>query len=175
MARKPAAKVMPTRALTWVWPTPSMAYSTGSSMVRILREPSLSRLNAAYRVVVLPEPVGPVTSTMPLGTCNARCTVCITAAGMPNWVNDKLPCSLSRIRSTTRSLLRVGKVDTRTSNAFAPITSDTRPSWGTRFSAISRRAITLTRDTSSGAMRPGNVAASRITPSTRRRTRSRDS
>ena len=50
-----------------------------------------------------------------------------------------------------------------------------RPSCGTRFSAMSSRAMTLTRDTSIGAMRGGRLSASRITPSTRKRTRSADS
>ena len=44
-----------------------MLYSTGSSVVMILSSILFSSLRAAYSVVVFPEPVGPVTSTMPLG------------------------------------------------------------------------------------------------------------
>jgi hypothetical protein len=40
-------------------------YSTGSSMVMILSCPVLISESAAYSVVVLPLPVGPVTSSMP--------------------------------------------------------------------------------------------------------------
>ncbi len=44
-----------------------MPYSTGSSVVMILSSILFNSLSAAYSVVVFPEPVGPVTSTMPLG------------------------------------------------------------------------------------------------------------
>ena len=44
-----------------------MSYSTGSSVVISLSSMLLSSLSAEYSVVVLPEPVGPVTSTMPFG------------------------------------------------------------------------------------------------------------
>src|SRR5215468_7901512 len=42
-------------------------YSTGSSMVMIFLSGELILSSAAYRVVVLPDPVGPVTSKMPWG------------------------------------------------------------------------------------------------------------
>jgi hypothetical protein len=40
-------------------------YSTGSSMVMILSSGVAISESAAYSVVVLPEPVGPVTTTIP--------------------------------------------------------------------------------------------------------------
>ena len=40
-------------------------YSTGSSTVMMLMSGLLMRVSAEYSVVVLPDPVGPVTSTMP--------------------------------------------------------------------------------------------------------------
>ncbi len=43
-------------------------YSTGSSIVISLSSSLLISFSAAYRVVVLPDPVGPVTSTMPYGS-----------------------------------------------------------------------------------------------------------
>ena len=49
------------------WIRPSISYSTGSSVVMILTVSSLASFRAAYSVVVLPEPVGPVTTTMPFG------------------------------------------------------------------------------------------------------------
>ena len=47
--------------------TPAIRCSTGSSIVRMERLPSLTAPSAAYSVVDLPLPVGPVTSTAPLG------------------------------------------------------------------------------------------------------------
>ena len=175
IARRPAAKLIPTLALTGVWPMPSMAYSTGSSTVRMLRWPSLRAASAAYSVVVLPEPVGPVTSTMPLGWASAPCSLAATVGDSPSCASSRVPACLASRRSTTRSPSRAGRVDTRTSSAWLPIRSEIRPSCGTRFSAMSSRAITLIRDTSSGASRGGRLAAVRSTPSTRRRTRSIDS
>ena len=64
------------RGLTWVWLMPSRSYSTGSSTVMMLSVWSSSRDSAAYSVVVLPEPVGPVTSTMPCGWWIRRSSSC---------------------------------------------------------------------------------------------------
>ncbi len=50
---------------TCIWVTPDSRYSTGSSMVMIFFSEELIRSKAAYRVVVLPLPVGPVTRIMP--------------------------------------------------------------------------------------------------------------
>ena len=44
---------------------PIRLYSTGSSAVEMLTAASLSSLRAEYKVVVLPDPVGPVTRHMP--------------------------------------------------------------------------------------------------------------
>ena len=67
MARRALAKVNSILALTWVWPMPGSSYSTGSSTVSTLVVDASTVLRPAYSVVVLPEPVGPVTSTMPCG------------------------------------------------------------------------------------------------------------
>ncbi len=48
-----------------------------------------------------------------------------------------------------------------------------RPSWGSRFSAMSSRDITFTREASSGAMLRCGAITSRMTPSTRNRTERR--
>ncbi len=50
-----------------IWMMPATSYSTGSSAVSSFDSIRLMRPRAEYSVVVLPEPVGPVTSTMPLG------------------------------------------------------------------------------------------------------------
>jgi len=47
------------------WLMPGRLYSTGSSAVQMLSLKVFSSERAEYRVVVLPEPVGPVTSTIP--------------------------------------------------------------------------------------------------------------
>ncbi|MNT26758.1 hypothetical protein D3C72_1623520 [compost metagenome] len=65
MERKPLAKVSPFFSLTGICRMPGSWYSTGSSMVMIFSRPLWISVSAAYRVVVLPEPVGPVTSSMP--------------------------------------------------------------------------------------------------------------
>ena len=65
MERRPRANVRPFFSFTGICKTPGNWYSTGSSMVTILSLRRLISVSAAYSVVVLPLPVGPVTSTMP--------------------------------------------------------------------------------------------------------------
>ena len=67
MAGSTAAKVRPALKLTWTWLMPSIRYSTGSSTVITLTSGRAISARVAYSVVDLPEPVGPVTSTMPCG------------------------------------------------------------------------------------------------------------
>ena len=64
-----------------------------------------------------------------------------------------------------------GIVTMRVSMAWPSTVSDTRPSWGTRFSAMSSEAMIFTRETTPAVMRLGIVVVSRSTPSTRKRTR----
>jgi len=59
------AKLNPMLDLTCTWLTPPSWYSIGSSTVIIFFSEELISLKAAYRVVVLPLPVGPVTSMIP--------------------------------------------------------------------------------------------------------------
>ena len=63
--RSPRAKLRPFCSFTGICSTPGSWYSTGSSMVMILSRPWFDSLIIAYKVVVLPLPVGPVTSSMP--------------------------------------------------------------------------------------------------------------
>ena len=60
-------KVRSIFSCTCTWLMRGSRYSTGSSTVMILRSGVLISSSAAYSVVVLPLPVGPVTRTMPLG------------------------------------------------------------------------------------------------------------
>src|ERR1700730_9621168 len=94
-----------------------MKYSIGSSTVMMLRVLSLRRSSPAYSVVVLPEPVGPVTSRMPCGLWISSSMSCWVCASMPRESRSSLPACLSRIRSTTRSPCPEGMVETRTSTA----------------------------------------------------------
>ncbi|CRW98505.1 hypothetical protein PAERUG_P53_London_9_VIM_2_02_13_03224 [Pseudomonas aeruginosa] len=161
---------MSTLALTWVWPMPSRWYSIGSSTVRMFRVRSLSVVRLAYRVVVLPEPVGPVTSRMPCGLRTVSSISLRSRSLMPRCCRFRRPACLSSRRSTTRSPLAEGRVETRMSTSRPPTRREIRPSWGIRFSAMSSRAMTLIRDTSRAASSRLGSSTSRSTPSTRKRT-----
>ena len=63
--RMAAAKVQPMRGLTCTWRRPLWVISIGSSAVQILRPAVLMSLMTECSVVVLPQPVGPTTSTRP--------------------------------------------------------------------------------------------------------------
>ena len=167
IARKPRAKLISTLPLTCVWPIPGSMYSTGSSMVRILRALSLISDRPAYRVVVLPEPVGPVTRIMPWGLRRPWRNPRSTAGGIASCARRSCPDCLSSKRSTTRSPWAEGIVDMRISTAWPAIRTEMRPSWGTRRSAISRRAMTLSRDTSSGPSMRLRDSTSASSPSMR--------
>ena len=56
-----AANVRPMDAFAWICVTPGRSYSMGSSAVEMLMPGSLISASAEYSVVVLPDPVGPVT------------------------------------------------------------------------------------------------------------------
>ena len=64
-----------------------------------------------------------------------------------------------------------GIVTMRVSIAWPSTVSDTRPSCGTRLSAMSRSAMIFTRETVPATIRRGICVVSRSTPSTRKRTR----
>src|SRR5260363_177972 len=104
------------------------SYSIGSSTVMILAVSVSSLESAAYRVVVFPEPVGPVTSTMPCGrvisVSNCRCV----SAAMPSVSRLSRCASFSSNLNTARSPCPVGSVETRTSTRRPPTRSVIRPS-----------------------------------------------
>ncbi|MNE60772.1 hypothetical protein D3C80_1559420 [compost metagenome] len=122
--------------------------------------------------MVLPDPVGPVTRKMPCGFSSMCMKPARTELGICMWSMSRRTACLSSKRSTTRSPWAAGKVDTRTSTSWPARRRLIRPSWGTRFSAISRRAMTLMRETSRAESPRGGVSTSRMTPSMRMRTRS---
>ena len=67
MDRSPEAKSYPFWGSACVWVIPGMWYSIGSSIVTIFISDERIFLTKAYRVVVLPDPVGPVVRIMPFG------------------------------------------------------------------------------------------------------------
>ena len=64
-ARRAAANVKPILGWTWTCRSPSCVISTGSSAVQIFRAGLLRRSSSAWRVVVLPDPVGPTQRMSP--------------------------------------------------------------------------------------------------------------
>ena len=151
MARSPLAKDISTRLFTWVCPTPSSSYSMGSSTVRILRWGEFSSARIAYSVVLFPDPVGPVTRMMPCGCCTKPFSRRLSTADSPIFSSVRRRLFLSSRRSTALSPYCEGNVETRTSIFLRPRRREIRPSCGSRFSAISSRAMTLIREISSGA------------------------
>ena len=64
-ARSPSAKPRSIAVVTCIWLNDPSTISIGSSTVQTLTSGVASCFSVEYSVVVLPEPVGPVTSTMP--------------------------------------------------------------------------------------------------------------
>ena len=80
---------------------------------------------------------------------------------MPSASRPISACDLSRIRMTMPSPSTRGIVTTRVSIAWPSTVSDTRPSCGTRFSAMSRSAMIFTREITPAIMRRGIWVVSR--------------
>ena len=170
MARKALAKSKSILGLTWVWPTPANSYSIGSSTVMMLLRVASKVCSAAYKVVVLPEPVGPVTKIMPWGCCTNEAKRCSVSPDMPTDSKLKRPCDLSSKRNTARSPCALGKVETRTSIARWPKRKEIRPSCGKRFSAMSSSAMIFKREIKAACKARLGCTTSRNVPSTRKRT-----
>ncbi len=123
--RRPRAKVRPFFSLTGICVIPGSWYSTGSSIVMILSSSFLISEIAAYSVVVFPEPVGPVTSTMPYGSLMNRRIRCMSRSSKPQTsseseANSRFVDSLSRMRMTQSSPWTDGMIDTRKSTVNPP-------------------------------------------------------
>jgi hypothetical protein len=95
---------------------PSSWYSIGSSVVMIFVCSSLISLSALYNVVVLPEPVGPVTNTMPCGNLikwwNWRKSPCPSPAA-----EREIHAVLVQDRITIPSPCNMGIIETRMSTS----------------------------------------------------------
>ena len=153
--------------LTWIWLTPSSWYSTGSSTVISLLSLVLRVFSAVYRVVVLPLPVGPVTSSTPWGIFSTLCKRCSGWALKPSTAKSSTTLSRLSRRSTTLSPCMVGTVETRMSRSLPCTRISIRPSCGRRRSAMLSRAISLIREITAGDSCTGGASVSCSTPSTR--------
>ena len=105
----------------------------------------LMLVSAEYSVVVLPEPVGPVHSRMPLGRCTNCAIASTTSARMPKVFKSSVVEPLSKRRITMRSPCAVGMVERRRSMSRPATLMRMRPSCGMRFSAMFRLPMILTR------------------------------
>ena len=134
-----------------------------------------SRAIAEYRVLVFPDPVGPVTSTIPYGFKIAFSNLTSDSDSKPSLVISSRRFSLSSNRSTIFSPHNVGSVLTRKSNCFfLPlifIFSMMRPSCGSRFSLMSSLAMILSREVIASFNFKGGDMIDCRTPSIRNRTR----
>src|SRR5580704_15258991 len=149
---------------------PGISYSTGSSMVRILRVVSLRIDSMVASVVVLPLPVGPVMTIMPCGSASRWRNVLSSWLDRPSLLNSRSPRSRGRSRTAALSPCCVGMVATRTSISERPTRRRAAPSCGKRRSAMLSPARIFMRDTSACGMTPGGAGMARNMPSTRMRT-----
>ena len=101
-------------------------------------------------MLVFPDPVGPVTSTMPHGFRIAVSNLASDSLSNPSFVMSSINLSLSSRRMTIFSPKSVGRQETRKSMSFGLPSSWKRilmrPSWGRRFSEMSSLAMILMRD-----------------------------
>ena len=101
-------------------------------------------------MLVLPLPVGPVTSTMPHGRRIAGSNLASDSGSKPSFVMSSISLSLSSRRMTIFSPNSVGRTETRKSISFGTPFSLKRilmrPSCGSRFSAMSSFDMILMRD-----------------------------
>ncbi len=120
-------------------------------------------------MVLLPLPVGPVTSIKPCGIWIDSMRSFDWRSSKPKPVNSMGMAPLSRIRMTIFSPYTVGTVLTRRSTRLSPDFTAMAPSWGTRFSAMSILARILKRERMGTNIDRGGGANSCSAPSTRRR------
>ena len=100
-----------------------------------------------YSVVVFPDPVGPVTNTIPCDEETAFRIVFRSLSSKPSCSIFFSPAFLFKIRITTRSLLLVGKIEIRKSTSNVLYLKGIAPSCGSRLSEISSLLKILIRVT----------------------------
>ncbi len=84
----------------------------------------------------------------------------LASPSMPSWSSERSALSLSRMRIVAPSPRWVGKVVTRRSIWRSSTLTPTRPSWGTRFSAMLRSPMIFSREITAETIRFGTWAAS---------------
>ena len=122
-----------------------MSASTGSSTVTIFTCSLFSALNAVYKVVDLPLPVGPVTNRIPYGLASICCSIDISSRFRPSSLISLVRLSLEEIRITIFSPCTVGIEEIRISYSRRSTITDIRPSCGFLFSEISIPPMILIR------------------------------
>ena len=123
--------------------------------------------------MVLPEPVGPVHSSMPSGAVTMSRYGPTTTGGMPSLSRVMSDRDLSSSRSTIFSPWTVPTTEMRTSIGRPSTMTENWPSWGRRRSTMFRSDMTFMRDEMGGPMRRGSSMASVRAPSMRNRTSTR--
>ena len=120
-----------------------------------------------YSVVVLPEPVGPVTRRIPSWFSSSRLMPSVSLVFSPSESSDLTVARESRIRITTFSPSDAGSVDTRRSIGWPFTATRARPSCGRSRSAMSSDDMILMREISGSPAWRGIFITWRSTPSMR--------
>ncbi len=112
-ALRPEAKVKPILGLTWVWLILGIRYSIGSSIVEILTAGVFKISSIEYKVVVLPQPVGPVIKIIPIGFF--RLSLILSKLLSLNPKSSKLRALVvsGKRRITIFSPSKAGRIETR--------------------------------------------------------------
>src|SRR3990172_42748 len=126
MDRSAAAKVSPAFSFTCTCTIPWIRYSTGSSTVTMFTPSLCTCRSAEYSVVVLPEPVGPVTRMTPSRLSSKDLIVAPSSWLRPRESSDSTMRLASRIRRTTFSPSVAGRVETRRATG-TPLTATPAP------------------------------------------------
>ncbi len=168
--RSALANVSPMSAWVWIWVMRGSWNSTGSSTVMIFFMPSSAAASVAYRVVDLPEPVGPVTSRMPWASRLQAPSRARWSGAMPSRSSPRSLRSFGNRRSTMDSPCTPGNAEARTSMAWPLARTLRRPSCGKRRSAMSMPEISFRREATALKRSRGNCSRAYSTPSIRKRT-----
>ena len=131
---------------TCTWRRPFCVISTGSSAVQILVSGVFRNLSTECSVVVLPEPVGPQHEEQAVGLRHVLFS-CSRLRSVKPILSSGIGSPAARIRITMSSTPpAVGIVATRSSMSSGPnFLNLILPSWGLRFSEMSRSHMILMR------------------------------